>query len=429
MKWRDWDINLKVRLLGEGVYNLLFWMYFPFMAIYFADAFGKQTAGYLLVASQVAGVIAGLVGGYCADHFGRKWMMVFSAIGQTICFVFFTLANSPILTSRFLTFVSFSALGMFGQLYWPASHAMIADLVPEKQRAAVFSVFYTSINVSVVIGPLLGGIFFFKYRFLFLAVCTVASAALVIILQRWIHETRVTNREENGQAKKGNWLGYVMKELADYRLIFHDKIFLVFIVAGVLVAQTSMQLDLLFPVYITEFIQKQTLFSFGSWSLVIGSKETYSWIVALNGFLVAMLTVLVTKWMQHYKERAVFIIASCFYGISVIVFGNTLNIWVMFLAIIFYTAGELMTVGIQDGFVARLAPKQMRAQYFAASSLRFSLGRTIAPLAIPMTVWIGYEPTFIILSVLAFLSAGLYGVMFTLFEKKMQRTADFSPFH
>lgn len=425
MKWRDWDINLKVRLLGEGIYNLLFWMYFPFMAIYFAEAFGKQTAGYLLVVSQVAGVAAGLAGGYCADHFGRKRMMVLAGIGETICFVFFTLANSPILTSRFLTFASFSALGMFGQLYWPASHAMIADLVPEKQRAAVFSVFYTSINISVVIGPLLGGLFFFKYRFSFLAVCTVVSAGIVFILQRWIHETGLTKHEKTGQAKSGNWLGYVMKEFADDRIIFRDKIFLVYIIAGVLVAQTSMQLDLLFPVYITEFIKKQTLFSLSSWSFVIGSRETYSWLVAMNGFLVAMLTVLVTKWMQRYKERAVFIMSSCFYGIGMIIFGRTLNIWVMFLAIIFYTAGELMTVGIQDGFVARLAPKHMRARYFAASSLRFSLGRMIAPLAIPVTVWIGYGPTFLILSALAFLSAGLYGIMFTLFEKKSRRAADF----
>ncbi|MGI8314525.1 hypothetical protein [Halobacillus mangrovi] len=33
---------------------------------------------------------------------------------------------------------------------------MVADVVPEKERADVFAVFYTSINIAVVIGPLIG---------------------------------------------------------------------------------------------------------------------------------------------------------------------------------------------------------------------------------------------------------------------------------
>ena len=42
MRWKEWDLNLKIRLLGEGMINILFWMFFPFMAIYFAESFGKR---------------------------------------------------------------------------------------------------------------------------------------------------------------------------------------------------------------------------------------------------------------------------------------------------------------------------------------------------------------------------------------------------
>lgn len=81
MKIRDWDINLKIRLFGEAMMNITYWMFFPFLSIYFADTFGKNKAGFLFVFSQIFSVIANLLGGYCADRFGRKRMMVFSSLG------------------------------------------------------------------------------------------------------------------------------------------------------------------------------------------------------------------------------------------------------------------------------------------------------------------------------------------------------------
>jgi hypothetical protein len=63
VRWKDWDRNLKIRLIGEGVMNLLFWTFFPFMAIYFAESFGKETSGILLIVSQIVSVIVGRTGG------------------------------------------------------------------------------------------------------------------------------------------------------------------------------------------------------------------------------------------------------------------------------------------------------------------------------------------------------------------------------
>ena len=165
MRIRDWDRSLKARLIGEAFMNITFWMFFPFLAIYFAEEFGKTTAGLLLIVSQVFSVAANLVGGYCADQFGRRTMMVLSSFGQGGAFFIFALANSSILDSPSLGFIAFSIASVFGSLYWPASQAMVADVVPEEHRSEVFAVFYTSMNIAVVIGPILGGIFFFSYRF------------------------------------------------------------------------------------------------------------------------------------------------------------------------------------------------------------------------------------------------------------------------
>ncbi|WP_335571424.1 hypothetical protein [Neobacillus vireti] len=56
-----------------------------------------------------------------------------------------------------------------------------------------------------------------------------------------------------------------------------------------------------------------------------------------------------------------------------------------------------------------------------SSGLGFTFSLTIAPLAIPMTVWVGYDWTFYILCLLALASSGLYWLMFYVFEKQRSR--------
>lgn len=420
MKWKDWDRNLKVRLLGEFLINLLFWMFFPYMAIYFSDELGKEQAGLLLVASQLVGVVTNLVGGYCADTFGRKKMMVFAGAGQAVSFAVFALANSPWIDSPVLTFIAFTALGLFGSLYWPASHAMIADVVAEKNRTEVFAVFYTSINISVVFGPALGSIFFFDYRFELLLACMIVGIILTFVLQKYIRETVPERKpalaEENAQPKK--WTEVVWNQLKDYRIIAQDKLFLLFILAGVLVAQTFMQLDLLIAVYTTEKVPVQNFFQMGDWSFALSGEKAFGYLVSTNGLLVALFTVFMSKWMSKYKEGNIFVISSLIYGAAMLLYGNTTFIWVLLFAIVLFTIAELMVVGIQESFISKLSPEHMRGQYFAAAGLRFSLGRSLAPLTIPLTMWIGFRWTFFLLFVLTLVAAGLYYIMFRLLDKK-----------
>ena len=83
-----------------------------------------------------------------------------------------------------------------------------------------------------------------------------------------------------------------------------------------------------------------------------------------------------------------------------------------------FTLGELATVGLQESFVSKLAPDDMRGQYFAAASLRYTVGRTIAPLVFPLVAWIGFTWTFAILAALALLSGFIYLLMFKEYNKR-----------
>ncbi|CAM3951770.1 MDR family MFS transporter [Mesobacillus zeae] len=416
MRIRDWDRNLKVRLFGEALMNITFWMFFPFLTIYFAESFGKGRAGMLLIFSQIFSVAANLMGGYFADQFGRKRMMVISAFGQGAAFLVFALSVSPWFNEPVVGFIAFAVVGVFGAIYWPASQAMIADVVKEKDRSSVFAVFYTSINIAVVIGPILGAIFYVKYRFELLVAVGIICILLAAVLWKYTRET-LPPRTENKQ-KNEKWYYFLKSQIADYKVIIKDRIFLLFIIAGVLAAQTFMQLDLLFPVYTKEKIMDQTLLEIGSKAFSVSGEQAFGLILSENGFLVALFTVSVTKLMTRYREINVFVLSSIIYAVSIFMFGQTEWIWGLIAAMAVFTLAELMTAGLQQSFISNLAPEQMRGQYFAAASLRYTLGRTIAPISIPLTVWIGYRWTFFILAVLALLSAGLYWVMFRMYERQ-----------
>lgn len=418
MKIKDWDKSLKARLIGEAFMNIMFWMFFPFLAIYFAEEFGKTTAGFLLILSQVFSVAANLVGGYCADQFGRRRMMVISSFGQGAAFFLFAFANSPLLESPTMGFVAFTIASVFGSLYWPASQAMVADVVPEEHRGEVFAVFYTSINIAVVIGPILGGIFFFSARFGLMVVAGLVCLLLAWILIKFTKETLPTNAENLATDTPKGAMHAIRMQVKDYGVIMQDKLFLLFIIAGVLSAQTFMQLDLLLPVYVKEAIANPQLMSIFGQDFKLTGELAFSVLISENGLLVALLTVAVTRYVLKFSEKNVFFISSILYTIAMMVFAYYELFWIFVLAMAIFTFGELMIVGLSQSFISKLAPEHMRGQYFAAASLRYTVGRMIAPLSIPMTVWFGFLWTFTIIAILSLLSAFVYYLMFYLYEQK-----------
>ncbi|MES9685872.1 MFS transporter, partial [Gottfriedia acidiceleris] len=220
------------------------------------------------------------------------------------------------------------------------------------------------------------------------------------------------------QEKEASISKVLIKQLKNYRVIFTDKVFFLFVAAGILISQTFTQLDLLLAVYIKESIPVQTLFSFSDFTLKTNSETLFSWVIAENGLIVALFTVLITKFANKFNERFLFFASSVCYALSMFLFGFTLSAYVIFIAMALFTLGEILVVGNQNSFIAKIAPENQRGQYFAAAGLRWSLGRTIAPLTIPLAGLIGYKWTFSIISILALIGAYLFELMFKEIKKK-----------
>lgn len=412
MKFRSWDINLKVRLFGEALLDISFWSVFPFLTIYFSKELGIQITSILLIGSQVLTVFTALLGGYFADNFGRKKMMSISVIGECIGFLLFAFSATETFHQPYLSFLGFTIASVFTSFYQPASQAMIADVVAPEYRANVYAVFYMMINVAVVIGPIIGSIVFYNYPFFTLIAIAFADLILLVLLQKFGHETAPLVLSPENKVKKNIWeaLG---EQFSQYKIIFKDKIFLLFIVAGIIIAQAFMQLDMLFPLYINDVVGDSSLLG-----IPLRSEQLFGVTVALNGFIVAAFTVTISRQISRFKEKFVFMNSSFLYGIGIFIFGFSAGPWGIIFAMILFSIAELMTVGIQQNFISVIAPENRRGMYFSASSLRYTIGKVIAPLAITLASIIGYSPTFVIIGILAIISGFVYYYMYFLFEKK-----------
>src|ERR1043165_2091589 len=110
---------------------------FPFFALYITQKFGvgMTQAGILLGISSLFGLIGGMVGGALTDKFGRKQLILFGLVFSAISTLGFGFVNKFV-----ILFPLVIVVGLLSSVARPAHEAMIADILPEKQRQEGFGI-------------------------------------------------------------------------------------------------------------------------------------------------------------------------------------------------------------------------------------------------------------------------------------------------
>jgi DHA1 family tetracycline resistance protein-like MFS transporter len=125
----------------------------PYQTLYFA-ALGVSPLfiGLLVGYGTAVTIVALLVGGYVADTWGRKKVIIiFSWVSVASAFVYFFI-NSPYLVPIPLTLASVASV------YTPAFNSVMMDSIEPEDRIRGFSVFNAINTIPSVIAPTLGGL-------------------------------------------------------------------------------------------------------------------------------------------------------------------------------------------------------------------------------------------------------------------------------
>ena len=140
---------------------------FPFFALYITSKFhvGMTDVGVLFAAFFVSSFVGSAIGGALTDRFGRKGIIIFGLIASS----FSTVAMGLIGSFQAFFFLALF-VGILTDVAGPAHQAMIADILPEEKRADGYGILRVAFNLSVVIGPAIGGILASRsYLLLFLS--------------------------------------------------------------------------------------------------------------------------------------------------------------------------------------------------------------------------------------------------------------------
>ncbi|MDB6076646.1 MAG: transporter [Akkermansiaceae bacterium] len=348
----------------------------PFLAIYLRQrGHGAGTISFTLGAYGAGSLGAGLIGGYLSDRFGRKPTMLISCGGAAACMLVLSQMSSvPGLVG--MTFMT----GMLTSMYGPAAGALIADLVPPVLRVRAFSCQRLAINLGFAIGMAIAG-FMAKQSFMTLF---VADAATTLVLGLTL---LFGLKKRPSLVRSGAGWAPALRHMRG------NRAFQLAVAASFLVTIVFWQMSSSYGLQATEGAGLD--------------ERTYGLLMALNGILIVAIELPITSVTRRYPAVRVIALGYAVLGLGMGLNAFGASLGMLTASMLVFTLGEIIASPVGNGYMAGLAPDEMRGRYQGVISMSFSAATMVGPsmgIAIyqlsPVAVWVGTL-------VLALVAAGL----------------------
>ncbi len=347
-------------------------MIHPFFALYITQKFGvgMTQAGVLLGIFSISGLVGSMAGGAITDRFGRKGMVLFGLVFSAVSSVSMGLVNQ-----LSIFYVLAVVVGLLSSVADPAHHAMVADMLPERQRAEGFGVMRVAGNMAWIIGPTIGGFVASRSYLAVFILDAITSIITAIIVFRVIPETRPEVTEEK---KREN----LLQTFAGYRTVLRDRPYIAYILTSMVMLLVYLQMYNTLSVYLRD---------------VHGvPPQGYGLMLSVDAGLVVLLQFWVTRRVSKHPPLLMLAFGTLFYmiGFSMYAFVGTYALFMA--AILIITIGEMIVIPVGQAVAAKFAPEDMRGRYLAFFGLAWALPSAVGPVAAglildnyqPELVWI-----------------------------------------
>jgi MFS family permease len=329
---------------------------FPFFALYLTSKFkvGMTEVGVLFAVFSLSSFIGVILGGALSDRMGRKGMLIFSLISTSLSSVIMGLVNSM---AAFYTLALIE--GIFTETGGPARQAMVADLLPEEKHAQGYGIIRVAFNLSVTIGPAIGGFLAARsYLSLFIS-DAVISLISAIIVWRAMPETKP-------QLQPGVPQESMAEAFRNYSHVLRDTLFMLFLLAGILIGFVYMNMNTTLGVYLRD--------SHGV------AEARYGLILSLNAAMVVLFQFPITRRIEGLPPMLMMALGAALYAIGFAMYGFVSIYSLFLLAMVIITVGEMLIAPVSQALVARFAPEDMRGRYMAVFGFTFGIPYAIGPL-------------------------------------------------
>jgi MFS family permease len=329
---------------------------FPFFALYLTSRFGvgMTEVGLLFMAFSASSFVGTFIGGALTDRMGRKGMLIFSLISTSFSSVIMGLVNSM---GAFYTLAFFE--GIFTETGGPARGAMVADLLPEEKRAEGYGIIRVAFNLSVTIGPAIGGFIAARSYLLLFITDAVISLISAIIVWRAMPETKP-------ESAPGAPRESVASTFRGYGHALRDTLFMLFLMAGVLTGFVYMNMNTTLGVFLRD---------------THGIPEAgYGLILSLNALMVVLFQFPITRRIEGRPPMLMIAYGVALYTIGFAMYGFVSVYSLFMLAMVIITIGEMLIAPVWQALVARFAPEDMRGRYMAVAGFSGGIPYAVGPL-------------------------------------------------
>jgi MFS family permease len=320
-----------------------------FLALYLVRerGFTADAAGRVVALYGVGLLLAGPLGGYLADHLGRRRTMMLGLAAGGLCVATLGFVRDPAWLAG-LAFLS----ALSGDIYRPAANAAIADVVVPADRARAFGLVYWAVNLGWAVSLSVAGFVAERSMLALFLADAVTSFAFAGIVWRRVHETRPLHHAP------APVVGGLVR-------VFSDVPFVTFLGLHLVVLVVFTQFQLAAPLdYAAHGV----------------GPVAFSGLMALNGIGVVILQPLLSARLQHHDGARVLALSSVLIGLGygLNAFQGSLPAYVV--GAVLYTVGEVLGFPVASAIVADLAPPDLRGRYQGAFSMSWGLAFTLSPL-------------------------------------------------
>jgi MFS family permease len=335
---------------------------FVFLAVYLTGkGYTAPQAGLAIGAYGVGAICASLVGGWLADHLGRRNTIVLSMVLSAGVMMGLSQAEG------YAVLMSLTVLaGFCAEMYRPAATALIADVTTPAQRVTAYALYRLAINFGFAIGPAVGGLMAHKSFFLLFAGDAVTSLAYAGIAIAALPNRVVAHHTvDTGRSA--------------LRAILHDSRFLMFLASTMAASMVFMQHISSYPLQIT----------------ALGySSSVFGMLISLNGVLICLTELPLTTYTRRQPPRRVMVIGMLVFGTGFALIGLARTIPLLAGTVVVWTIGEMFYFPMAAAHVANLSPPDMRGRYQGAWGISWGLGAVLGPVfgtalfaVAPRAVW------------------------------------------
>jgi MFS family permease len=345
--------------------------------------------GYVGLAQFLPGFVLFLFAGHAADLYDRRKLLMWCYGGFALCSSLLLAiswrgsqsvhASSVHASSVHAIYVVLVLLGIFRCFNWPASRALLPQLVPEEHFSNAVAWNASTFQIATIAGPAIGGIAYALFRGpegVYGIAVTVSILSTILTLR--IHP-QPTSPEKELAEKEPVTLRTV---LAGFHFIWEKKLILGSISLDMFAVLLGGAVALL-PVY------ARTILHTGPWGLGL--------LRSAPGVGAALMAIVVAHHPIRRRAGLTMLLSVAAFGVFTIVFGISHSLIVSLVALFLLGASDMVSVIIRATLVQVATPDEMRGRVNAVDMLFIGVSNELGEFESGVTAqWFGTVPAVVL---------------------------------